>query len=128
MALVSTAAALAAQISAVPAWALARRRRRQVSPPPVTFENVCAPPADGPSEVMKASRSSPGAVVEKAGEMIVLAALVWWVVTVLSTARLAPAEVGTNASTMPTQSAARQRFLLGCRRVTDVLVPNQSVL
>jgi hypothetical protein len=68
VALVSVVGALAAQISAVPAWVLARRRRRQVSPPPVTFEKVCDPPAAGPSELTKASRSSPGAVVEKVGE------------------------------------------------------------
>ncbi len=73
VALVSSDGALAAQISAVPAWALARRRRRQVSPPPVTLEKVCEPPADGPSELTKASSSSPGAAVEKAGETIVFA-------------------------------------------------------
>jgi hypothetical protein len=72
--LLSTAGALAAQISAVPAWALERRRRRQVRPPPLTFEIVCEPPEEGPSELMKASTSSPGEVDEKAGEAIVVEA------------------------------------------------------
>ena len=65
LALVSTAGAFAAQASAVPACVLARRSRRQVRPPPVTFENDWLEPADGPSEVMKAIASSPAAEVER---------------------------------------------------------------
>ena len=56
----SLAEATACQISAVPAWALARRRSVQVSPPPVTALNDWPPAAFGPSEPMNASSSSPG--------------------------------------------------------------------
>ena len=75
-ALVRTVGAFAAQISAVPAWLFARRRRRQVTPPPVTLEKDWVPPVEGPSEVMNASSSSPGAVVEKVGDLIVADELV----------------------------------------------------
>ncbi len=83
--LVRVEAAFACQISAVPAWVLARRRRRQVSPPPVTPEKLWLTVV-GPSEVMNASSTSFGFVVDSAGEEIVVAELLWWVVTVVSTA------------------------------------------
>ncbi len=76
--------ATACQISAVPAWALARRRSVQVRPAPVTLLIDCEEAALGPSEPMKASSSSPGFAVVSAGETIVDAGELWRVVTVLS--------------------------------------------
>jgi hypothetical protein len=106
--LVSTAGALADQISAVPACALARRTRCQVRPPPVTPENDIDPAPLGPSELMKASSSSPGAEVVSAGEMIVFAAAAWWVVTVLSTATAPKADEAKSPSNSPGETRLRR--------------------
>src|SRR3954454_7165164 len=89
VAAVSGVGATAVQISLVPNWPLARRRRVHVTPPPVTVENVCAPGDSGPSEVMNATSSSFAAVVLKAGETIDVAAAVWFVLTTLSVVTVA---------------------------------------
>src|SRR5262249_55605056 len=102
------------QISAVPACALARRTRCQVSPPPVTPEKDIEPPPLGPSEVTKASSSSPGAEVVSAGETIVFAAADWCVVTVLSTVTAAEAEDARRANISPAKIAITQRCLRLC--------------
>ena len=46
-------------------------------PPPVTVEMLCDPPVEGPSEVMNASSNSPGAAVEKEGDVMVVELLLW---------------------------------------------------
>jgi hypothetical protein len=74
VALLTAAAALAAQISEVPACVFARRSSRQVSPPPLTLVKDWEPLALGPSELMNASSSSPGPVVVSAGEEMLVAA------------------------------------------------------
>ena len=74
--LLRTVVAFAAQTSAVPAWVLARARRRQVKLPPLTFEKLCEPPAEDPSEETKASTSSPADDVVSAGELMLVEALV----------------------------------------------------
>src|SRR5215471_3483397 len=58
---VSTAGAVARQISASPAWELARATRVQVRPAPLTVTDW--PPLAGPSDSTKASSSSPAAPV-----------------------------------------------------------------
>ena len=110
----STAGALAAQISAVPACALARRTRCQVRPPPVTPENEIEPAPLGPSELTKASSSSLGAEVVRAGEMIVFAAADWCVVTVLSTTTAPKAEDVKSPSSSPAAIAKTQNFRRLC--------------
>src|SRR5450755_310373 len=66
MALVSTAGAVACQISASPACPLARRTRVQARPAPLTV-TLCAAGASGPSLPTNASSVSPAAAVWKAG-------------------------------------------------------------
>jgi hypothetical protein len=73
----SFAVATACQISAVLGCALLRSRSVHVSPPPLTEEKDWPPAAFGPSESRKASRSSFGCEVEKLGDLIVVAAVLW---------------------------------------------------
>ena len=80
-ALVSGLGATACQISLAPYCAFARRRSCQVTPPPVTVANVCAPEAVGPSELMNASSSSLLAVVVRFGDTTSGWAVPWFVVT-----------------------------------------------
>ena len=80
-----------------------------MSPPPVTPLIDWLAAALGPSEPMKASSSSPGPAVVRAGAEIVEPAELWRVVTVLSSARVGAAEVVTvsgaeGALTLPAAS------------------------
>jgi len=82
---VSGPGATACQISAVPAWVFWRLRRVQVRPPPETPLNEMVPLPLGPSELRKARISSFDCVVVMAGEVIVVPAVLWWVMTWAST-------------------------------------------
>src|SRR5262249_520909 len=128
LALVSTVGALAAQISAVPAWALARRRSRQVRPPPVTFENDWLPPPDPPPGGMKASRSSPEALVGKGGEGVDPEELVWWVCAGLSTGTAAEAVPVPSARTTTKQRKVRTvlTYIVLCLGRTEPLVNDRG--
>jgi hypothetical protein len=74
----------ARQISAVPNWVFVRRTNCHVRLAPVTLDTDAVP--ETLSEAMKARNSSFGAVVEKAGEVMVVLVFDRPVVTVASIA------------------------------------------
>jgi hypothetical protein len=104
--LVSFVGAGAVQISAVPDTPLARERNCQVVPVAVTEVMVCRPAPLGPSELMKATRSSFGPEVEKVG-LVAVGPELAWVLTTVSRPRLAaPAVDIVTARAAPVRATA----------------------